>query len=96
LPCGFAVLVVALAAATTNRVDNANPATVNSQNGSTSRRMCARPRLPHTQYLLRRKAGIDTTDTATTFDTPDRHSKTWSRKASMSWVSTTPIPDVAM
>ena len=47
------------ATTTTRPVDRHQPATVNAQNGRTSRRMCARPRLPHTQYLLRQKAGID-------------------------------------
>ena len=41
----------------TANVDMIQPATVNSQNGSTSRRMCALPRLPQTQRLLRMNAG---------------------------------------
>src|SRR5690606_56048 len=40
-------------------VESPQPATVNAQNGMTSRRMWARPRLPHTQYLFRANAGMD-------------------------------------
>ena len=66
---------------------------MNSQNGITSRRMWARPRLPHTQYLFSMKTGTDISVTATKFDSTGFHSNTWRKRKSRIWVPTTPTTE---
>ena len=77
----------------TIRVDRNQPATVNSQNGMTSRRMWARPRLPHTQYLLSMKTGTDIRVTAMKFERTGFHSSRCRKRNSRIWVPTTPTTE---
>src|SRR3954447_24482191 len=95
LPSGLAVLLVAFTTRTTITVDRIHPATVNAQNGNTSRRMWARPRLPHTQYLLSRNAGTDTRVTAMRFDCTGGQPRRCRKMTSRIWVVITPNNDVA-
>jgi hypothetical protein len=75
---------------TTASVDRIQPATVKAQNGMTSRRRWARPRLPHTQYLFSRNAGIEMMLTATKLAHPGFMSRACSMMNSRMFVVTTP------
>src|SRR3954451_9020711 len=93
LPSGWDGLRVAFTTRITINVDRIHPATVNSQNGMTSRRMWARPRFPHTQYLLSMKTGTDIKVTATKFDRTGFQSRMCRKANSRIWVPTTPTTE---
>src|SRR3546814_19943813 len=80
-------------ASATSTVERSRPASVNTQNGTISRRKLTLPSWSHTHRLFRKDTGIAVMLTAATFDHVGLRSRIPTSTTSISWVRVTPTTD---